>query len=141
MAAKEPTRLGHWLLKQMSQHNLSQTDLGALVGVAQATISRWIYRPDIQPEREKIELLPAALRLSVDELAELAEITGFNLAADTIRVAGAGTPLHPLAVEIGRMLEPTSPISVADRRVLEELLDRIVEPHRKTMRGRRRKAG
>lgn len=138
MAAKEPTELGRWLLDEMERRNLSQTALAGSMGIAQATISRWILT-DIQPERDKIMRLADALALTAAELAELSAITGLNLAADSDRPALAAPAMHPLAAEVARMLAADSPVVGEDRRVLELLLERVVDPYRKVMR--RRKAG
>lgn len=136
-ATKEPTELGWWLLSEMTARNLSQTDLAIRMGVAQATISRWIYQA-IRPDTDKLAQLADALMLDEAQRADLFRRAGHTLASvqadETVK---APQPMHVLAVEIQRMLAAESPLSDDDRRVLEMLLDRVIEPYRKVMRRRR----
>jgi transcriptional regulator with XRE-family HTH domain len=45
--------------------------------------------------------------------------------------------LHPLAYELGRILADDSPVPTDDRRALEQVLDRMLEPYRRELRRRR----
>lgn len=137
--AKEPTALGWWLLGEMDARHLSQTELSTRMGVAQATISRWIYR-DIRPDTDKLSQLADALGLDEAQRADLFRRAGHSLAsiqADEGPAVDVIRPMHPLAVEIQRMLADESPVGERDREMLETILDRVIEPYRKVMRRRK----
>lgn len=143
MPAKEPTALGWWLLAEMDRRQLSQTYLAGRMGVAQATISRWIYR-SMQPETNKLNQLADEFKLDDQQRAEMFRLAGHNVASATIRAeitaeAEVVRAVHPIAAEIRRMLDAGSPIPDGDRQLLETLLDRVIDPYRKVMR--RRKTG
>jgi transcriptional regulator with XRE-family HTH domain len=101
------------------------------VGTDPSVVLRWISEEQ-RPTIRSIERIAPVLGLTINEMVH---------AAYPDRVGGeapvAGTPSHPLALELGRMLGPDSPISEADRAALERVLDRMLEPFRRDMRRRR----
>lgn len=110
----------------------SQAGIARAVGVGPSLLSKW-FRGEETP--------------SLDSLQKIAQLPGANL-DDLLKLTGrkqgepVGAPavmraMHPLARELDDMLDADSPIAVADKEVLVTLVDRIVEPYRRTMRRRR----
>jgi len=132
---RQPTAFGEWLIAQMSGMGISQTELAGRIGVAQATISRWVFR-DIKPDEVKLNQLGDVLGLGRAARLEMFERAGYGQHAARTGQTGEVAP-HPIVQEIRRMLDPDSPIPPEDLRILETLLDRVVDPYRKVMRRRR----
>lgn len=130
----EPTPFGWYLMRKMDAHDppLNQSELARQVGVSQSTISRWIYNPG-RPDDGKLK--PLAKTLGV-EYSELLTVAGYGRPADNIAdaLSGLRPTIDPLAAEIGRMLDPNSPIPDTDRQALRTILDRVIDPHRRQMR-------
>jgi len=114
-----------------------QVDLARAAHVSEATVTRLIYAT-IAPEPETIRKLAGAL--GVDEHDFLRRVHDTATVGTTPPEAGEDLPRHPLAIELDRMLAPGSPIPELDREALETLIDRLIEPYRRMMRGRRRRA-
>src|SRR4051812_22782918 len=93
------------------------THFARAVGIDPSVVLRWLSE-DQRPTIRSIEKIAPVLGKSMNELV---------LAAYPDRFGEAGpTPqrLHPLALELDRMLADQSPISVADRQALQTVLDR-----------------
>lgn len=134
--SEEPTEFGYFLLRAMAAHEppLSQAELARRVGIGQATISRWIFKSG-RPEIDKLELLAPVL--GVDR-AGLMTIAGYGAPSTDISEALAGLhpDVDPLAAELSDMLSDNSPLGDTDRDLLRQMVERLMEPYRKTMRRR-----
>ncbi len=130
------TEFGTWLDNYLrsQQPPIGRPELARRTGIDVTTIGRWI-RNEIQPTTEKLRLLAPVL--GVDH-GELLTIAGHGTApVEPAKSVIATPPMHPLAVELGRMLADNSPMPVDRRERLEMLIDQILEPERKHMRTRR----
>jgi transcriptional regulator with XRE-family HTH domain len=112
----------------------SQADIARAIGVGASLLSKW-FRGDEKPSLdslEKIERLPGA------KLDDLLKLTGRRSSDGQPTVPPvAMRPVHALARELDAMLDEGSPIALADKEVLVTLVDRVVDPYRRTMRRRR----
>lgn len=133
----QPTEFGNWLLVQMANAGLTQSELARQTGLAQATISRWIYHPG-RPDPDKLNQLARALGVNALELHRRAG----HLAPEANERPGkvvSAEPLNwpPIAAEIRAMLADDSPIGATDRDALATILDRVIDPYRRRMRRRK----
>ncbi|MEV4636525.1 helix-turn-helix transcriptional regulator [Actinoplanes sp. NPDC049548] len=106
------------------------THFARAVGTDPSVVLRWLSGEQ-RPTIRSIERIAPVLGRSINELV---------LAAYPDRLEGSASPApatHPLAVELARMLADDSPIPAADRRALETVLDRMIDPYRKVLRRRR----
>ena len=108
------------------------THFARAVGTDPSVVLRWLNEEQ-RPTIRSIERIAPVLGKTINEMV---------LAAYPDRLGGspaapAAPPLHPIAYELGRILAPDSPVDEADRRALETVLDRMIEPYRKVMRRRR----
>lgn len=135
--AVEPTEFGYFLMRKMAAHEppLSQAELARLVGIGQATISRWIYKPQL-PDPEKLRITAPVLGMTYGELLTVA---GYGEPSSDISAALSGLrpDVDALAAELSAMLSPSSPLPEADRELLRTMIDRLIDPYRRTMRARR----
>jgi transcriptional regulator with XRE-family HTH domain len=135
--AEEPTEFGYFLMSKMAAHEppLSQAELARQVGIGQATISRWIFKEQ-RPEPGKLRLLAPVLGVSYSELLTIA---GHGEPATEISEAltGLRPDIDPLAAELSAMLNESSPLKDTDRALLRAMIDRLIDPYRRTMRTRR----
>lgn len=123
---------GQWLERHMALQDppVTRNELARRVGISPSSLSRWI-NGHVRPEHDKLETLARVIGADLDDVLARAgygrpatEITSLQLA-------------HPLALEIDLMLANNSPLSRADRDMLEKIIDRMIDPHRKVMRRRR----
>jgi len=135
--ADEPTEFGYFLLSKMATHEppLTQAELARRTGVGQASISRWIFKPG-RPEPEKLRVLAETLDVKYDDLLALAGY-GTPSADVTEALAAARPEIDRLAAELSAMLAENSPLSDDDRTFIRHMVDRTIEPYRRTMRRRR----
>jgi|tagenome__1003787_1003787.scaffolds.fasta_scaffold19666343_1 transcriptional regulator with XRE-family HTH domain len=106
------------------------THFARAAGTDPSVVLRWLSEEQ-RPTIRSIERIAPILGKTINELV---------LAAYPDRLAGpapAPVPAHPMVHELGRMLADDSPIPAADRRALETVLDRMLDPYRKVMRRRR----
>lgn len=138
MSDKQPTSLGWFILRKMADLGLSQTDLARRSGLAQASISRYIYGTG-RPDTNKLNLLATGLagpdgtdREQIYQ--ELLALAGHGIPGD---VPVEAPPAHRLAREVDAMLAVTSPLPADRRATLEMVLDDVLERYRSMMRRRR----
>jgi transcriptional regulator with XRE-family HTH domain len=135
--AAEPTEFGYFLLRAMAAHEppLKQAELARRVGVGSATISRWIFK-DGQPEAEKLRPLAEVLGVRYGKMLTLA---GYGEPEVDVaeELAKLRPDLDPLAVELSQVLDDASPLPPAERDLLRQMVDRMIDPYRRTMRARR----
>jgi transcriptional regulator with XRE-family HTH domain len=106
------------------------THFARAVGTDPSVVLRWLSEEQ-RPTIRSLEKIAPALGRSINDLVHAAY-------PDRLSDLPAALPqLHPLAHELGRMLDEGSPIPAADRQALESVLDRILDPYRKVMRRRR----
>lgn len=105
------------------------THFARTVGTDPSVVLRWLSEEQ-RPTIRSIQRIAPVLGKTVNEMV---------LAAYPDRLGTAAAPVpqvHPLAHELGRMLDEGSPIPLADRQALESVLDRMLDPYRKIMRRR-----
>ncbi|MFI5494761.1 multiprotein-bridging factor 1 family protein [Actinoplanes sp. NPDC051859] len=107
------------------------THFARAVGMDPSVVLRWLSGEQ-RPTIRSIERIAPVLGRTINELV---------LAAYPDRLAGPPPrPVpapHPLVRELDRMLADDSPIPAADRRALETVLDRMIDPYRQVLRRRR----
>jgi len=107
------------------------TDFARAAGVHPSVVSRWLKGE--RPSARLLERVAPTLRVSVKQLLAIA-------------YPGADEPeapeshaLHPLALDVERLLSEESPVPPDERATLATLLEHVVSPYRRHLR--RRKAG
>jgi len=106
------------------------THFARAVGTDPSVVLRWLSEEQ-RPTITSIERIAPVLGKTINELV---------LAAYPDRLSGpapVAPVLHPVALELSRLLADDSPIPRADRDALETVLDRMLEPYRKLSRRRR----
>jgi transcriptional regulator with XRE-family HTH domain len=101
------------------------THFARAAGTDPSVVLRWLSEEQ-RPTIRSIDRVAPILGRTVNELVR---------AAYPDRLAGAAE--NALTAEIAAMLASDSPLAEADRRALETVLDRMIEPYRKVMRRRR----
>lgn len=133
----EPTEFGYWLMRKMAAHEppLSQSELSRRSGIGQATISRWIFTQQ-KPDPKRLRKVAETLGEPYDEVMTIAG-HGTPSADISAALAGIRPDIEPLAAELSAMLEDGSPLDDADREMLRQVVDRLIDPYRKLFRVRR----
>jgi transcriptional regulator with XRE-family HTH domain len=145
---------GHWPLMRMDDYDwlVSQTPIGfgsylrdaihaagfatpthfaREVGTDPSVVLRWISEEQ-RPTIRSIERIAPVLGRSINEVVHAAYPDRLGLSDQP-----AASRLHPIAYDIGRVLADDSPVSLEDRRALESVLDRMIDPYRRELRRRR----
>lgn len=133
---RPPTEFGWWLLHRMAEHEprLSQIDLARLVGVGQATVSRWIYQEGIRPDTDALARLADALGVSRSEVLHRA-------GHGTVRpVAIDPEPVDPLLIELRRALDPSSNLTPDERNNIYNGVKAILTAYAPALRRTKRPA-
>lgn len=120
--------LGELLINRMGEVGMTrQRDLSIAAGVSPSSIHRVMFGT-MRPGVDVLHRIAQALDLNPDQLVKF--VYGSR--------PGPGEPdrptLHPRVAELQRMLDPESPLTDEDRKLLEILVDRIMDPHRRDMR-------
>jgi transcriptional regulator with XRE-family HTH domain len=111
----------------------SQADIARAANVGASLLSKW-FRGEETPSLDsltKLATLPGA------KLNDLLRLTGRVDDDGAAPLVTTMRPVHPRARELDDMLAVESPLAVAEREVLETLVDRVMDPYRRTMRRRR----
>lgn len=127
---RRPTQLGAWILTKIDAAGLgSQRGLARAAGVSPSTITR-IISGDGTPDTPTLRKIAAALDVDAGELLTRA---GHD------RPAGNVEPvtLHPLAVDLSRLLMDDRLLTDADRQYLADMVDKLIKPYRRALRRRR----
>jgi hypothetical protein len=106
------------------------THFARAVGTDPSVVLRWLSEEQ-RPTIRSIERIAPVLGKTINELVVAAypdRVNGSQIEAPAV---------HPLVHELARMLADDSPIPGPDRRALETVLDRMLDPYRKVMRRRR----
>lgn len=104
------------------------THFARAAGTDPSVVLRWLSEEQ-RPTIRSIDRIAPVLGKTINELV---------VAAYPDRLAAPAEPAEStLAAELTAMLAADSPIPEADRRALETVLDRMIEPYRKVMRRRR----
>jgi transcriptional regulator with XRE-family HTH domain len=106
------------------------THFARAAGTDPSVVLRWLSGEQ-RPTIRSIERIAPVLGRGINEIV---------VAAYPDRVGGPppAPPVTPAIVhELGRILAPDSPIPEADRKALEAVLDRMLDPYRKVLRRRR----
>lgn len=114
-----------------SQGHRRQVDLARAADISESTVSRLIYSDSV-PDPETLNKIAPALGVDPQKLILMTHVP------DADEAPPAPRQRHPLVVEIERMLAPDSPIPPEDLKMLERMLDRVIDhPYRQMMRRRR----
>ncbi len=130
---REQSRLGGYIARRMRELGMTrQVELVHASGLSESLISRIFTQPNYFPNHESLEQLARGLQVRKRDLILFA----YDLEDDepTPEIA---ENIHPLAVELSRMLDPESPLTDDDRNALNIIIDRVIAPHRRDMRRRR----
>jgi transcriptional regulator with XRE-family HTH domain len=103
------------------------THFARAAGTDPSVVLRWLSEEQ-RPTIRSIDRIAPVLGRTINELV---------VAAYPDRLAAAEPAESTLVAELAGMLAADSPIPEADRRALETVLDRMIEPYRKVMRRRR----
>jgi len=105
------------------------THFARTVGTDPSVVLRWLSAEQ-RPTIRSLERIAPLLGLTIHDMVQ---------AAYPDRSTGPVTPpaLHPLAHELGRILGPDSPLSTVDRELLITMLNSVLEPYRRELRGHR----
>lgn len=127
---QRPTGFGAYLKEAILAARFpTPTHFARSVGTDPSVVLRWLSEEQ-RPTIRSIQRIAPVLGKTVNEMV---------LAAYPDRLGTTAAPVpqvHPLAHELGRMLDEGSPIPLADRQALESVLDRMLDPYRKIMRRR-----
>jgi hypothetical protein len=111
-----------------------------------ATPTQFARKAELDPS-VVLRWLGGTQRPTVRSLEKVAPILGRST-SEMVRAAypdrlGAGganePPMHELGYEVGRLLGSGSPIPADERRLLERVLDTMLEPYRRDIRQQRRR--
>jgi hypothetical protein len=121
------------ILRRMVELGLTRQQDLVRPGLSGSTVSRLIYSDDIKPDTGTLTLLAEVLKLDANELVLFVHGSGESSAAvlDSVR------PLHIRAAELDQMLADGSPLSVAERQFLDDMVNQLMDPYRKKMRRKR----
>lgn len=106
------------------------THFARAVGTDPSVVLRWLSEEQ-RPTIRSIERIAPVLGKTINELVIAAYPDRLNGPRADLR------PTHPIVHELARILADDSPIPEPDRRALETVLDRMLDPYRKVMRRRR----
>lgn len=128
---------GSWLDAYINSQDppIGRPELARRTDIDVTTIGRWI-RGAIRPKPENLRALAPVLGVSYGELLTIAGYGAPTAPTEAAAIPKA-RPLDPLAVELGRMLDPDSPLTDEDRELLRLVVNQVMEPKRKGMRRRR----
>lgn len=129
---------GPWLTDYMAQQSppITQAELARRVRADPRTVNRWC-RSEVQPSTEHLKLLAPVLGVPYGQLLVRA---GHGDPGAELPEAPRPPRLDPLAAELGRMLDPDSPLDDETRTRLRLIVNQVMEAERKNMRRRRRSA-
>jgi transcriptional regulator with XRE-family HTH domain len=106
------------------------THFARAAGTDPSVVLRWLSGEQ-RPTIRSIERIAPVLGRGINEIVQAAY-------PDRLGDQGPEPPTaSPLVRELARMLADDSPIPEADRRALETVLDRMLDPYRTVMRRRR----
>jgi transcriptional regulator with XRE-family HTH domain len=104
------------------------THFARAAGTDPSVVLRWLSEEQ-RPTIRSIDRIAPVLGRTINELV---------LAAYPDRLADPVEPAeNPLVRELATMLADDSPLAPEDRRALQTVLDRMIDPYRKVMRRRR----
>lgn len=109
----------------------SDSDFARRAGVSSSAVSRWIAGLAV-PTVPTLEKIAPYLRLPAAALIAVAYPGTGSVAADPTAV-----PIHPLAVDVDRLLSEESPLPEDERATLATLLEHVISPYRRHLRRRR----
>jgi transcriptional regulator with XRE-family HTH domain len=107
------------------------THFARVVGTDPSVVLRWISEEQ-RPTIRSIERIAPVLGRSINDLVRAAYPDRLGATEPTL-----GSRLHPLAYDVGRILSDDSPVPADERRALESVLERVLDPYRRELRRRR----
>lgn len=66
--SNEMNKFSHWLMAQLSEKNMSQSQLARDTGLSRQAISYFIKGEGKRPEDETLRLIAKALKVTIDEI-------------------------------------------------------------------------
>jgi transcriptional regulator with XRE-family HTH domain len=133
-APVEPNEFAIWLAETMRTKRISRGDVAEAVDVDPTTVSRWITK-NAQPQHEKIRPLAKLLKEPYPEVLARA---GYGRQKPAENVEPIRRELDDLAVELGKMLQDSSPLTDEEREKLRIVIDAGMGPYRQKMHSKRR---
>ncbi len=134
---RKPTDLGWWLLRAMAKRDLSQTDLGRIVDVAQGTISRAIY----EHRKFDLDFLRRLAETFDTPYGEVLTLAGYADVAEASPALPEPEPEDELLAKLRLMLDRSTPIPPARLATLRATLAGVIEPYEEYMKKHRRRTG
>jgi transcriptional regulator with XRE-family HTH domain len=121
-AAKEPTRLGRYVLSRMGELGMArQVDLVRASGISESTVSRIVLHANYTPDRDTLVALAGALRVDPKALV--------LFVFDLEDAPTAPPTLVPRAMQVDQLLSPTSHIDPAERELIDAMIGRVIAPY------------
>lgn len=108
----------------------SDSDFAASAGVSNSAVSRWASGKQV-PTPAKIEQIAPFMRMPA------ARLLGIAYPGTGTPDARLGPDVHPLVLDLARMLGPNSPLPDDKRDTLMTLIDALVAPYRRFLRVRK----
>jgi transcriptional regulator with XRE-family HTH domain len=109
------------------------TDFARAAGIHPSVASRWLKGE--RPTLRLLERVAPTLHVPVQRLVSIA----YPGEVQPDEVPAKPAP-HALALELERLLAEDSPVPAMDRDTLERVIDSVLQPYRRHLKGRRRAA-
>jgi transcriptional regulator with XRE-family HTH domain len=114
----------------------SDSAFARAAGVSPSAVSRWV-KGELRPTPPMLERISRALGINVNTLSAIAYP---ELAAAPEMTYEPPAAQHPLVRELERLLAEDSPVPAGDRDTLHRVIDSVLQPYRRYLKGRRRAA-
>jgi transcriptional regulator with XRE-family HTH domain len=114
---------------------VTPTDFARTAGVHPSAVSRWLSGQQV-PTVRTLEKIAPFLQVNKNTLIAIAYPDGAEVPEDI----PTGPAPHRLALELERLLAEDSPVPAMDRDTLERVIDSVLQPYRRHMKGQRRSA-
>lgn len=133
---KDRPNFGHYLAQAIDERGYpTPTDFARDAGVSPSAVSKWLRNLE-RPSMRMLERISPKLDRDVRELVAVAYPDGVD--DDAAAVTTPRRPdLHPLALELARMLADDGPLTAEQRERLTIVVDHSVDPYRREMKKRR----
>jgi transcriptional regulator with XRE-family HTH domain len=126
---REPVGFGVYLRHAIHASGfVTATHFARTAGTDPSVVLRWISEEQ-RPTIRSIERIAPILGRTINEMIEAAYPDRLGVQAATQPVAET----HPLAHELSRILADDSPLSAVDRQALITVVDRTLDPYRRSM--------
>ncbi len=106
-------------------------------GVSPSAVSRWLSG-ELRPTPKTLERIAGALKVPPKILSVIAypELATADAAANYV----APARVHPLVKNLAQLLAEDSPVPEVERDTLERVVESVIQPYLRHLKGRRRSA-